>query len=110
MQEQSIQDENKLGDAIHELWLIYCQLKDAEENPADCEHLISSARAHLGEIVNVLNHCSIVPKSPSGQAANLNCRCRHFNLTLDIQYLDDFKKWGETVKNSGDKEVLSIAV
>lgn len=69
---------------LHELWLIYCQLKDAEiaQGASDREELISSARARLG---HALNRIRFVPKSPRIQADNLNCRCRQKGLTPDTQ-------------------------
>lgn len=69
-----MQDKNQCEDPIHELWLVYCQLKDAEGDPAACEQIVSSARAQVGRIVNALNRCPLEPKSPGIQAANLNCQ------------------------------------
>jgi hypothetical protein len=74
MQEQRMNDND--SDPIHELWLIYCKLKDAETDPATREPLISSARAQLGTVLSALNHYHFEPKSPGIQAANLNCRHR----------------------------------
>ena len=63
-------DNDKCADSIHMLWLIYCQLKDAEDDPASREELVSSARARLGDAVKDLNHLRIEPKSPCTQADN----------------------------------------
>ena len=70
---------------IHELWLIYRQLKNAEtaQVASEREELISSARARLGHALNALNRIRFVPKSPRIQADNLNCRCRQKGLTPD---------------------------
>jgi hypothetical protein len=46
---------NKWEDQIHELWLIYCQLKDAETDLPSREELITSARGRLGYVVNALH-------------------------------------------------------
>ena len=55
MQEQKrIQDSDTQPDPIHELWLIYCQLKDAETDPDDREQLITSTRIRLGHALNLL--------------------------------------------------------
>ena len=45
---------DKWEDQIHELWLIYCQLKDAETDLTAREQLISSAKVRLGHVVNAL--------------------------------------------------------
>jgi hypothetical protein len=45
MQQQRMQDNNDT-EPIHQLWLIYCKLKDAETDPTAREHL---ARAQLAE-------------------------------------------------------------
>ena len=47
-----MQDTDQREDPIHELWLIYCLLKDAETNPDAREQLVSSARWQLGLVVN----------------------------------------------------------
>jgi hypothetical protein len=46
---------DKWKDHIHELWLIYCQLKDAETDLLAREQLISSARGRLGLVLNALH-------------------------------------------------------
>lgn len=69
-----MQDNDKCESHIHELWLIYGQLKDAEVDQISRDQLISSARARLGNIVNTLNGYRLEPKHPYFQAANLNCR------------------------------------
>lgn len=78
-----MQDNDKCEGHIHELWLIYDQLKDAETDPAVRNQLISSARARLGQVVNALNGFRLEPKQPCSQAANLNCRYRQKDLTPD---------------------------
>ena len=84
MQERRMQDNDRRPGPIHELWLIYCKLKDAEMDPSAREQLISSARAHLGQVVNALNGSDFEPKSPGFKADNLNCRQRQKGLTPDI--------------------------
>ena len=81
--EKDMQNNDKREDTVHELWLIYCQLKDAEANPAATERLVGSARERLGHLVNALNRDALEPKSPRNKAANLNCRDRPKGLTLD---------------------------
>jgi hypothetical protein len=76
MQEQGAKNNDKCKDPTHELWLIYCQLKNAETEPEVREQLISSARYRLGQVLNAL-------KSPGIQPANLNCRNRQKDLTPD---------------------------
>lgn len=83
MQEHHLQDNDKCLELIHELWLIHCQLKDAEVDPDNCEQRVRSARAHLGRVVNALTRFQFGPKSPRLQAANLNCRDRQKDLTPD---------------------------
>jgi hypothetical protein len=87
MHEQPMQQDDTCVDPIHELWLIYCRLKDAETDPDAREQLLSSARTQLGCVLNALNRFQLVPKSPGTQAANLNCRDRRKGLTPDIRYL-----------------------
>jgi hypothetical protein len=53
-------------DQIHELWLIYCQLKDAETDLPGREQLIRSARKRLGQVLNALHRVRFEPKSPVG--------------------------------------------
>ena len=55
---------DKCEDQVHELWLIYCQLKDAEIDLLAREQLISSARGPLGNVVNSLHRVRLEPKSP----------------------------------------------
>lgn len=78
-----MQDNDIHHEPIHELWLIYCLLKDAETDPDARLQLISSARTQLGRVVNVLNRSRTEPKSPGIQADNLNCRQRQKGLTPD---------------------------
>ena len=78
-----MQDNDNYQDLAHELWLIYCQLKDAEIDAATSEKLVASARYRLGQAVNAFNKLGALPKSPGNQADKLNCRCRQKGLTLD---------------------------
>lgn len=57
-----MQDIDTGEDLTHELWLIYCDLKDAETDP-DARVLVSSARERLGHLVNVLNRLRVEPKT-----------------------------------------------
>jgi hypothetical protein len=50
-----MQVPDKCASTIHELWLIYCLLKDAETDLRAREELITSARVQLGRTVNTLN-------------------------------------------------------
>ena len=61
-----MQHSSKYQDPFHELWLIYCLLKDAETDPESRLQLVSSARAHLGQVVNALNRSRFeqTPHSP----------------------------------------------
>jgi hypothetical protein len=70
-------------DDIHALWLVYCQLKEAEAIATDGYELICSARAELGRAINRLNRLLLEPNSPGLQADNLNCRQRQKGLTPD---------------------------
>jgi len=54
---------NRWEDQIQELWLIYCQLKDAETDLPAREQLISSARERLGHVVNALHRVRFKPES-----------------------------------------------
>ena len=77
-------------DEIHQLWLIYCQLKDAEDNPDRRLELLELSREELGQVINLMYRSNQIfpfnrPKSPCSQAANLNCRDRQFNLTPDTR-------------------------
>ncbi|HEY9777692.1 MAG TPA: hypothetical protein V6C81_28275 [Planktothrix sp.] len=38
----------------HRLWLVYCQLKDAEADPARRLYLLEKSRAELGEALNAV--------------------------------------------------------
>jgi hypothetical protein len=76
-------DNDKYQGLIHELWLIYCQLRDAEIDSAASEQLVASARSRLGQAVNAVNKLAVAPKSPRTQADNLNCRRRQKGLTPD---------------------------
>jgi len=89
MQKQSTQNNDNSKDPTQELWLIYCQLKNAETDPEVREQLISSARYRLGRVLNALNHFRFELKSPGIQPANLNCRNRQKDLTPDTQSLFD---------------------
>lgn len=42
-------------DARHQLWLIYCQLKDVEDDPKGQLELLIRSREQLGEVINQLN-------------------------------------------------------
>jgi hypothetical protein len=68
-----MQDNDTCEEPIHELWLIYCLLKDAETDPDAREQLITSARGRLGRVVNTLNRYSLRSKSACIQAANFSC-------------------------------------
>ena len=68
---------------IHELWLIYCQLKDAESAAVGGTEIVGTAREKLGRLINRLNRACCQPKSPGIQADNLNCRDRQKGLTPD---------------------------
>lgn len=70
-------------DDIHALWLVYCQLKEAEAVATDGYELICSARMDLERAINRLNRLLLEPKSPGPQADNLNCRQRQKGLTPD---------------------------
>lgn len=67
--------KNEKFDPIHELWLIYCQLKDAEAaSPDSREELVSLVRTQLGQLVNELNRFGFELKSveeanPAGRSA-----------------------------------------
>lgn len=50
-----MQDTNGDEEPVHELWLIYCLLKDAEVDPAGSTQNISAARLKLGRVVNSMN-------------------------------------------------------
>ncbi len=76
-------DNDKYQGLVHELWLIYCQLKDAETDVPVSDQLIATARRRLGYAVNALNKLGVAPKSPTTQADNLNCRHRQKGLTPD---------------------------
>jgi hypothetical protein len=67
-------------DEIHELWLIYCQLKDSE-CAADDSGKILAVTEQLGRLINRLNRACCQSKSPGTQADNLNCRQRQKGLT-----------------------------
>lgn len=58
-----MQKTGERQDLTHELWLIYCLLKDAEANPDACVQQINSARLQLGCVVNTLNRYQLLPKS-----------------------------------------------
>jgi hypothetical protein len=66
---------HKYSVSIHELWLVYCQLKDAQSDPVACAELIRSARERLGRAVNTLNRLLAEPKSPrqNGLTADTTC-------------------------------------
>ena len=64
MQEQRIPDNDTRPDPIHELWLIYCRLKDAETDPAAREQLISSTRTRLAHVLNLFSRYQFEPKQP----------------------------------------------
>jgi hypothetical protein len=88
---ENVQDNDKCDEPIHELWLIYSQLKDAETDLTNRQELISGARARLGCALNALNRFQLEPKSPRTQADNLNCRRRQKGLTPDtVGYLLSF--------------------
>lgn len=71
-------------DPRHQLWLIYSQLKDAENDAERRLDLLQQSREQLGRVVNSMNRqFFLMPKSASPQAADLNCRQRQFNLTPD---------------------------
>lgn len=75
-------------DEIQQLWLIYTQLKNAEDDPDRRPELLERSREELGHLLNDMYKsaqlsCLCCPKSPGNQAANLNCRDRQFNLTPD---------------------------
>ena len=76
-------------DHRHQLWVIYSQLKDAENDSERRLELLQQSREELGRVINKLNrqHFSI-PKSACPQAADLNCRQRQFNLTPDTRPLN----------------------
>ena len=75
----------------HELWLIYSQLRDAENDPVKRLTILERSRQELGMVLNEMNRPSTnflnptnhQPKSPRSQAANLNCRYRQKDLTPD---------------------------
>ena len=77
----------------HELWLIYSQLRDAENDPVKRLTILERSRQELGMVLNEMNRPSTnflnptnhQPKSPRSQAANLNCRYRQKDLTPDIK-------------------------
>jgi hypothetical protein len=69
-------------DEIHELWLLYCQLKDSECAAEDNGKILVLAE-QLGRVINRLNRACCQPKSPGTQADNLNCRQRQKGLTPD---------------------------
>ena len=50
---------DKCEDHIHELWLIYCQLKDAETDLPAREEFIRSARGRLGLVLNALHRLQL---------------------------------------------------
>jgi hypothetical protein len=64
-----MRDTNEGDEPIHELWLIYCLLKDAEVDPIGCKQHISSARLKLGRVVNSMNRYQRQPKTACSQAA-----------------------------------------
>jgi len=89
-------DVNSDSDLHHQLWLIYSQLKDAECNPEKRLEILECSRHELGQVLNTINQSITFNsignqfaspesdlRSPSLQAANLNCRYRKFNLTPD---------------------------
>jgi len=92
----------------HELWLIYSQLRDAENDPIKRLALLERSRDELGKVLNemnwrssnFLNSTNHQPKSPRSQAANTNCRDRQFNLTPDspehVGVGEHKKPWGLT--------------
>ena len=78
----------------HELWLIYSQLRDAENDPVKRLTILERSRQELGMVLNEMNRPSTnflnptnhQPKSPRSQAANLNCRYRQKDLTPDTYF------------------------
>lgn len=79
-------------DEIQQLWLIYTQLKNAEDDPDRRPELLERSREELGHLLNDMYKsaqlsCLCCPKSPGNQAANLNCRDRQFNLTPDTRHI-----------------------
>ncbi len=83
----------------HELWLIYSQLRDAENDPVKRLTILERSRQELGMVLNEMNRPSTnflnptnhQPKSPRSQAANLNCRYRQKDLTPDNQEMKNFQ-------------------
>lgn len=74
-----MKNQNATDDICHELWLIYCHLKDVEIDPAQQLDLLQRSREQLGLVLNKVNRMGYLnvksaPKSSYCQAANLNCR------------------------------------
>jgi hypothetical protein len=70
-------------DEIHDLWLIYCQLRDTECAAEDSGKILVLAE-QLGRVINRPNRACRESNSPRNQADNLNCRQRQKGLTPDI--------------------------
>lgn len=50
--------KNAYDDILHQLWLIYSQLKDAESDPGQRLELLERSREELGEVLNEMNRQS----------------------------------------------------
>lgn len=48
-------DDQESDDSAHDLWLIYCQLKDAESDSNRRLELLQQSREELGRVLNALN-------------------------------------------------------
>ncbi len=85
------QSREPSADVLHQLWLIYSHLKEAESDPNLRLKLLEHSREQLARVLNEMNRQSAnchAPtlqelKSPRSQAANLNCRHRQKDLTPD---------------------------
>jgi hypothetical protein len=97
----------------HELWLIYSQLRDAENDPVKRLTILERSRQELGMVLNEMNRPSTnflnptnhQPKSPRSQAANLNCRYRQKDLTPDkwLRELSKIRDLHENVQKRATK-------
>lgn len=50
------------NEMIHQLWLVYSQLKDAEANPVQRVELLERSRAELGELINEIYRSAVTHK------------------------------------------------
>jgi hypothetical protein len=57
---QHTDDKNpNQADLLHELWLIYCRLKDSEADPDNQPYLLIHSRERLGHLLNVMHRAEI---------------------------------------------------